>query len=240
MPGVRREGQRSSEEEPLKVFRYPLLQTAQPSRSRRLAESNRCHVPLETAQPCGSRLERPLAADFVTPEDATEGGSSTTGAADWRMPATVQGQCTGCGAAYQSGRRPRPEATPDSVTHDPGELHLARPIAAASSGEASPPTSGARHSSARDHRGGLRLHGAARPHRTLRHLADLAGRSTLPVPAQLAAGCVLHPPARVGRLAPAMGRLDRTAVDLRRRDAVHAVDVAGRRRRRRAVGVVCA
>lgn len=32
------------------------------------------------------------------------------GACDWAMPATVRGQRSGCGAAYQSGGRARAEA----------------------------------------------------------------------------------------------------------------------------------
>lgn len=51
------------------------------------------------------------------------------GACDWAMPATVRGQRSGCGAAYQSGGRARAEASLaiESTTvrgpHTPGRKH---------------------------------------------------------------------------------------------------------------------
>lgn len=74
-----------------------------------------------------------------------------TRAGDWAMPATVRGQLSGCGAAYQSGGHPRVEADlaadappaairTSSRSFDPAAV----PVAADSpeSREASSPTKG--------------------------------------------------------------------------------------------------
>lgn len=71
-------------------------------------------------------------------------------------------------------------------------------------------------------------------------LAHELGREALAARPLLDARSRLHPPARVGRLAPALDRLARPSVPLRGRHAVPAVDLESRRRPRRAVAVVTA
>jgi hypothetical protein len=58
-------------------------------------------------------------------QDAIERGRPAKRAGDWRMPATVQGQRSGCGAAYQSGGRLCVEAVLATESTIGGELHIA-------------------------------------------------------------------------------------------------------------------
>lgn len=108
-------------------------------------------------------------------------------------------------------------------------------IAASSSREDLHPTEGPSHSLA-THRGGGRV--GRHANRTFRNLADVACGPCLASAAVVAQAGVLHPPARIRRLASPLGRLARRPLELRGRPSVHAADVAVGRRHRGAVAVV--
>lgn len=186
---------------------------------------------------------------------------------DWWMPATVQGQCSGCGAAYQSGGHPCVEAVlatgrstaggvqPSRVYPCDGCEHRAvcmeaercwrspLPLNAASSTREDPfPLKEIDYSRCRDHRGGRRLSGAARPYCScsFRNLADVGCGPSLASRRLVDARGVVCSPARVGGLASRRHDVDWCRVAVLRRDAVPRLDVAVGRRRRVAVVVVTA
>jgi hypothetical protein len=104
--------------------------------------------------------------------------------------------------------------------------------------EATSPISEVSHSLVRNHRG---QPGAARTSSTVRHqLAHVTGRTALARATVVAPSSVLHPPARVGRLASGVGGLAWCAVTVRRGPPVHAADMGVGGRSRGAVAVVAA
>jgi len=76
--------------------------------------------------------------------------------------------------------------------------------------------------------------------RDRRRRAGVADAEAVACASVVAAAGVVHPFARVGRLASPLGRLARSAVPVCGRDAVHRVDVAAGRRDRGAVAMAAA
>lgn len=74
----------------------------------------------------GTALSNRISLQIAGFQDATERGWPSKSACDWRMPATVQGQRSGCGAAYQSGGHARLEAVLTTGRTTVGGLHTSR------------------------------------------------------------------------------------------------------------------
>lgn len=79
-----------------------------------------------------------------------------------------------------------------------------------------------------------------RPERAHNHVPDIAGSACVALTGRVRPRRLVHPPARVRRLASPLGHLGRAAVLLRGRSAVPPVDVAACGWARGAVAVVAA